>query len=59
MFILLKVLTYVLLFLASLQTLVKDQIFDFMKTSLPWHISYAMVLSLLPREKNDKKRFKA
>ena len=51
MFILLKVLTYVLLFLAGLQTLVKDQIFDFMKTSLPWHISYAMVLSLFPMEK--------
>ena len=51
MFILLKLLTYVLLFLAGLQTLVKDQIFDFMKTRLPWHISYPMVLSLMPREK--------
>ena len=51
MFILLKVLTYVLLFLAGLQTLVKDQIFDIMKTSLSWHISYTMGLSLFPREK--------
>ena len=55
MFILLKVLTYVLLFLAGLQILVKDQIFDIMKTSLPWHISYTMVLSLFPREKMIRK----
>ena len=50
MFILLKVLTYPFIVLGRFITLVKIQLWALYITILPWHISYAMVLGLEPKE---------
>ena len=46
-----------LFLLAGLQTIIKDHFLALCKQCLPWDNSYAMVLSLIPKEE-DRPRFK-